>query len=44
MMNHCERLKLEFFSKPISPDDLLVDVKAKKSEYEMTAGAETPDK
>lgn len=44
MMNHCERLKLEFFSKPISPDDLLVDVKAKKSEYEKTAGAETPDK
>lgn len=43
MMHHCERLKLEFFSKPISPDDLLVDVKAKKSEYDMTASAETPD-
>ena len=43
MMHHCERLKLEFFYNPISPDDLLVDVKAKKAEYDKTAGAETPD-
>ena len=43
MMHHCERLKIEFFSHPVSPDDLLVDVKAKKSEYDKTAGAETPD-
>ena len=43
MMHHCERLKLEFFSDPISPDDLLEDVKAKKAEYDLTAAEEMPD-
>lgn len=43
MKCHCERLKLEFFSNPISPDDLLADVKAKKAEYDLTAAEETPD-
>ena len=43
MMHHCAKLKLEFFSNPISPDDLLADVKAKKAEYDLTAGEETPD-
>ena len=43
MMNYCEKLRLEFFAYPISPDDLFADVKAKKEEYEKTAGEETPD-
>lgn len=43
MMYHCERLRLEFFANPISPDDLLEDVKAKKAEYDLTAAEETPD-
>jgi len=43
IMHHCERLKLEFISNPISPDDLLVDIKAKKAEYDSTAGEGTPD-
>lgn len=43
MMHHCERLRLEFFSDPISPDDLLKDVKAKKAEYDLTAAEEMPD-
>lgn len=43
MKCHCEKLKLEFFSKPISPDDLLSYVKTKKTEYDLTAAEEMPD-
>lgn len=43
MIHHCEKLKLEFFSNPISPDDLLADVMTKKAEYDLTAADETPD-
>lgn len=43
MRQHCSRLRLEFNSYPTSPDDMLKDVIAKKEEYDMTAGEETPD-
>ena len=43
MMNHCAKIRLEFFSNPISPDDLLADVLAKKKEYDSTASEEVPD-
>lgn len=44
MKRNCAKLRLEFFSNPISPDDLFEDVKKKKMEYESTANKETPDK
>ena len=43
MMKHCEKLRLEFFSDPISPDDLFAGVNTKKEEYKKTAGEKTPD-
>lgn len=43
MMKNCARLKLEFFAVPISPDDLLDEVKKKKAEYMLTATDGTPD-
>jgi hypothetical protein len=43
MMYHCARLRLEFFSNPVSPDDMLDGVKSKKDEYASTAGEESPD-
>ena len=43
MMYHCASLRLEFFSNPVSPDDMLEGVRSKKEEYASTAGEETPD-
>lgn len=43
MMYHCASLRLEFFSDPVSPDDMLEGVRSKKEEYALTAGEETPD-
>ena len=44
MMKNCPRLKLEFFGVPISPDDLLEEVKKKKNEYDYTSGSVHPDR
>jgi len=41
---HCVNLRLEFYANPVSPDDMWEDVKARKEEYELTAGDEIPDK